>query len=410
MTNRLLTADEFRSSARDGARPTAGVFRLATSDPAAVEGAARTLRFTFSDGSVDRAGDTVNPNGWDLGDFLKNSVALWCHQSDQPPIGRALNVGVTGGKLKGDIEFITADISPFADTIFRMTQAGFLKSVSVGFMPLEWERSKDKSRPYGIDFKRQSLLEISLCPVPMLPSALIDAKAAGIDVAPIREWAEKVLDGGASVMVPRAELERLRLAAKPLAGTARRKSKKAAPKLTTRGLYEVSWLASLLESLGYLEDMVEWEAEQEGDGSAVPAMLADALRRLGAALVAMTTEEVTELLGEELPETDGGSLVTAALRGHLAIAKAGRVLSASNEADIKAAVELLTNVLAQVDASDEAKAATQRLVERHLAGAGLVAIKRERLTSLENIAEANRRRVQREARRRKLALIRFGGV
>jgi hypothetical protein len=86
------------------------------------------------------------------------------------------------------------------------------------------------------------------------------------------------------------------------------------PKLTRKGLYEVGWLASLLESLGCLEDCVEFEAALEDDNSQVPAMLHDALQGLGAALVAMTAEEVAELLASDDEEdgVDGGDVVMRA--------------------------------------------------------------------------------------------------
>jgi hypothetical protein len=54
------------------------------------------------------------------------------------------------------------------------------------------------------------LLEISVCPVPCNPSALTEARSIGIDTAPLIEWAEKVLDTGDTVFLPKTELEGLR--------------------------------------------------------------------------------------------------------------------------------------------------------------------------------------------------------
>ena len=107
----------------------------------------------------------------------------------------------------GNIEFMPADISPFADSIYRMVKAGFVKAVSVGFIPLEYSFVNESDRPFGIDFKKQELLEISVCPVPCNPNALQEAKSAGIDTGPLREWASKLLDDGAQVLVPRHLLE-----------------------------------------------------------------------------------------------------------------------------------------------------------------------------------------------------------
>jgi HK97 family phage prohead protease len=206
MTLKLLSADAFRAAAKDGGRPEGAVFSLRSNDPQPVDGT-RTVRFVFSDDSVDLAGDSISQDGWDLDDFNANPVALFSHASWEPPIGRASNVGVKGNKLIGDIEFASADVYPFADTIFRLVQAKFLKAVSVGFLPIEYEFAKDATRPYGLNFVKQKLLEISTCSVPCNPNALAEARSLGIDTEPLREWASKVLDTGGSVMVPRDLLE-----------------------------------------------------------------------------------------------------------------------------------------------------------------------------------------------------------
>jgi HK97 family phage prohead protease len=498
MTRKLLTVDAFRDAAKGDAKPNGTVIRLATSAPTSVDGAGRTIRFVFSDGTVDRSGDSIDPNGWDLTEFVKNPVALWAHDSDAPPIGRASNIGPVKGKLLGDIEFIPPEISAFADMIFRMVEGGYINAVSVGFMPLEYSFVSEQDRPFGIDFKRQELLEISLCPVPCNPNALIDARAKGIDTAPLREWAEKVLDGGATVMVPRALLEETFRQAKtpravrrkylaradasdwkvgasrdlpiddadawdgpaaakrmldaagfdgdnPDAAKAARgflihdaanpdlrgsyklpfadivggslkavkggigaaasrlpqtdapqavlddarkvldgyEAKMTEDKVAPHGadlaalakdLNDVSWLASLLQSLAVLADWIEWEAQLEDDGSAIPARVAAIVNELGQILIDMTAEEVAELLAEETDETGGdpmGPLMLAAKTpgqklllalGRSALAasatagKAGRRISGANEALLRTAMdhhESATKCIKDVLASNE---------------------------------------------------------
>src|SRR5690348_13219539 len=146
MSDKLIAIEQFRAAARAGEKSPGHVYRLATGDPSNVAGKSRTKRFVFSDGSVDRAGDSIDPNGWELGNFRKNPVALFAHSSWDPPIGRATFVGVQGGRLVGDIEFATKETYPFADTIFRLVDEGFIKAVSVGFDPLEWSFVNDKDR------------------------------------------------------------------------------------------------------------------------------------------------------------------------------------------------------------------------------------------------------------------------
>lgn len=226
MTSRLLSIEDFRAERRSNPRqpPGAGVWRISTKKPVLIGGDnSRVLRFTFSDGSVDRMGDTIDPNGWDIANFLRNPVALWAHDSSDLPVGRAGNVGPEAGALMGDIEFATAEIYPFAETVFQLYRGGFLNAVSVGFLPTEWSWVDEKEGRFGIDFKRQELLEISCVPVPANPNALGNAAAKGIDTAPLLEWAERLLDGEGRTVVPRTELERIRRAARVSVRGARRR-------------------------------------------------------------------------------------------------------------------------------------------------------------------------------------------
>lgn len=211
---KLISVEQFRKDARAKRNPSGAVFRVSSFTPKSLDDGSRTIRFCFSDGNVDRMGDTIDPAGWDLTDFNRNPVSLWAHDSSQPPIGRASNVGVEGQRLMGDIEFAPPETYAFADTIYRLTLGNFLNAVSVGFIPLDYEWSKDDDREWGIDFLKQTLLEISVCPVPANPNALGDARAKGIDTRPLVEWAEKALDEGGKIIITRSELERLRKAAK----------------------------------------------------------------------------------------------------------------------------------------------------------------------------------------------------
>jgi HK97 family phage prohead protease len=172
---------------------------------AAVDG--RTLSFVFSTGEVDRYGDTINPNGWQLDNYNKNGMALFGHDagSVENVIGRGKNVRVQGSKLVGDIEFMDSSINPLADVVYQMIKGGFLNTDSVGFAPIEWKQRSDKSRPGGIDFSKVELLEVSVVPVPALPSSLVQARAAGIDTSNFASWAARQLTKDQPTM-PRASL------------------------------------------------------------------------------------------------------------------------------------------------------------------------------------------------------------
>jgi HK97 family phage prohead protease len=212
---KLISVADFRKELQAKRKPTDGVFRVSAVQPKVLDDATRMVRFCFSDGSVDRMGDTIDPSGWDLADFNANPVALWAHDSYSPPIGRASEVNVEGPRLMGTVEFAPPETYAFADTVYRLVVGKFVNAVSVGFLPLEYSFvDNDPKRGFGIDFKRQELLEISVCPVPANPNALAEARAKGIDTRPVVEWAERCLDGTDKAVLSRAELEQLRRAAK----------------------------------------------------------------------------------------------------------------------------------------------------------------------------------------------------
>jgi HK97 family phage prohead protease len=332
----------------DRPRVAAGsIVRFVAQDAPTIAQNSRVATFVFSDGSIDRYGDTIDARGWMLDKFMANPVALFGHDSSsvENVIGKARNVRIEGTRLIGDIEFIEASVNPNAESVYQMVKGGYLNAVSVGFSPVEWSLSKDKSRPQGVDFKKQELLEISIVPIPANPSALVQARAAGIDV------------------------DRLGLV------------DKASPPAKLKSLWHVSWLADILMNLSVLEDCVEYESALEEDNSPIPQKITDALQNLGQILIDMTVEEVTELLASETGEDTGMEqmsarvqvlrMLTKASRPEVAAAlaylapdrggsiidmisrkliKSGRTLSADNEKTLKAAVGHMTDAMNCVSA------------------------------------------------------------
>lgn len=158
-----------------------------TSRRGPVDAKSRTVTFILTNAVQDRAGDTVAMSGWKLDNYLRNPVILWGHDHDEPAIGRMSRLAVEGDSLVGDVQFADADTNPFADTIFRLVEGGFISAGSVGFIPLKWSyRENDR----GIDWLEQELIEYSICNVPMNPTALARAVAGGIDLAPLAKRAD----------------------------------------------------------------------------------------------------------------------------------------------------------------------------------------------------------------------------
>jgi HK97 family phage prohead protease len=169
----LVDQRTFHKLASSGDAAGAAVERLGSVAARAADDGSRVVTFCFSDGSVDRVGDTIDPYGWDLASFRSNPVCLWAHDSGSPPIGRVLRTYISADRLMGQIQFASGDIYPFADQVYRLVKNGFINSVSVGFAPIAWEWADN--RQGGIDFTQQELLEVSVVPVPANANALVQA-------------------------------------------------------------------------------------------------------------------------------------------------------------------------------------------------------------------------------------------
>jgi HK97 family phage prohead protease len=321
---RLCTIEQFSRLQGDEAANVA--IMLASTGDAVPDDAGRIISYTFSTPAVARDMHTVAADAWQTESFMRNPVFLWAHDDSSLPIGRVVSIKTAADKLVGAVEYASAELNPFADTVYRMVRAKFLNAVSTSWIPIEGRMSKDRERPGGVDFSAVDLLEISQVPVPAHPDALASARRAGIDTSPIYRWAERLLDTGGMTLMSADELNELRRAAK-----APEKSMPKAREIVTRqavhlkaagkpafkrGLYECATLAQILSGLGYCHDTAAWEAEVEGDNSQVPAMIGAALQQLGAALIAMTTEEVAELLAQHDMGTEEGATARAWKAAH----------------------------------------------------------------------------------------------
>jgi hypothetical protein len=131
-----------------------------------------------------------------------------------------------------------------------------------------------------------------------------------------------------------------------------------------KGMYDVSRLADLLCDLGWLAEDAEWEAQLEGDNSPVPAQLRESVKQLGRVLVAMATEEATELadrMGGAEKADQGGELAKAADELQKALASVdaiGKALGCANgEAPVEKAAALVADLAKVTGERDTAQQA-----------------------------------------------------
>jgi len=146
--------------------------------------------WTLSTFDLDRFGERVDPNGWDFAQFVKNPVVEWAHRFDIPAIGKIEGLAIDDKGLHGSVVFNDKEYDQFGWGIGQRVKAGVIRAGSVGFRVLEIEiPSKDDSTDgTTLIFRKQELLEFSICNVPANPWALVKpnalAKAKSNEQAP----------------------------------------------------------------------------------------------------------------------------------------------------------------------------------------------------------------------------------
>lgn len=123
-----------------------------------------------STNSTDRHGEIVDNNGWDLKAYKKNPLILWAHNHDEPAIGMSAKTWVEGEGKKAQlmIKPVLHDVTERARAIKQLVEMGVIKSLSVGFRPLE--------SPDNITFTKNELLEVSVVNVPANADAMMAYK------------------------------------------------------------------------------------------------------------------------------------------------------------------------------------------------------------------------------------------
>ncbi|MDR2784768.1 MAG: HK97 family phage prohead protease, partial [Treponema sp.] len=151
-------------------------FRLTAGDEKA-EG----LPWTLSTFDLDRFGERIDPAGWDYKRYMDNPVIEWAHRYDIPAIGKIEGLAVDEKGLHGVVIFNDKDYDPFGWAIGQRVKAGVIRAGSVGFRVIEIEIPNKETAKDGttLIFRKQELLEFSICNVPANPFALTKAIAEG---------------------------------------------------------------------------------------------------------------------------------------------------------------------------------------------------------------------------------------
>jgi uncharacterized protein len=135
--------------------------------------------WTLSTYDLDRFGERIDPAGWDFKRYMNNPIVEWAHRYDIPAIGKIEGLAVDGEGLHGLVFFNDKSFDAFGWSIGQRVKAGVIRAGSVGFrvMEIEIPSKEDGKDGTSLIFRKQELLEFSICNVPANPFAL--AKSMG---------------------------------------------------------------------------------------------------------------------------------------------------------------------------------------------------------------------------------------
>lgn len=154
---------------------------------------------------IDRDGELIKGDAWDLKAFKKNPVLMLSHDYRQPPIGRVLWCKTDSEGLRFKAQFAETSTG---DEIYQLYKDGIMRAFSVGFVPKEWEdfsedeRKGKKPKPRRI-YDKVELLEISCVSIPSCPAALVAAYDEGkIKTKDLKEVIEEVAGNKIEKVLP----------------------------------------------------------------------------------------------------------------------------------------------------------------------------------------------------------------
>jgi len=144
--------------------------------------------FVVSTPEIDRYGTIIVPAGIDYTAYLNNPVVLLNHDADELPIGRCLGFAMNGDNLEATLQIhrLTDDACEVADLV----KAGYVKAVSVGIIPTEWEEKTIDGEAVTI-YTKSELVEFSIVSIPANREALLK-KSIKKDIKQIFKKLQKV--------------------------------------------------------------------------------------------------------------------------------------------------------------------------------------------------------------------------
>ncbi len=158
------------------------------------------VEYVASDETLDSYNEIIRADGWRFDDFQKNAPFVDSHNymSINSLLGKVIDFGVQGKELVETVQWaVDVGENALAQLGFKMTVAGYLRAVSVGFMPVRTVTPLDRDaagwratcQEMGMDplrtdcrcvYLEQQQKELSTCVIGANPNALARSYAEGI--------------------------------------------------------------------------------------------------------------------------------------------------------------------------------------------------------------------------------------
>lgn len=155
---------------------------------------AEVMDFIASDETVDRYGEVIVQAGWRLDRYRQNPVVVDSHDysSIARILGRSETTEVRDGRLVNRVRFALEN--PLGRLARDLAAGGFIRSQSVGFIPVEWQDGNPERGEPRRRYTVSELVEISLVAVPANPGATIGAalKSGATSLATVRSASDQL--------------------------------------------------------------------------------------------------------------------------------------------------------------------------------------------------------------------------
>lgn len=156
-----------------------GIYRRKWSiDTKAIDHDNHEMDFVVTTDTVDRDEERVLPRSFEKNFkvYKDNPVVLWSHDHRTPAVGKMVKHQFTDAEFSVRDRF-AVDTTELATSLWKLYSEGFMKAVSVGFIPIEWSFDEDKKLPdqRGRTFLENEMLEHSFVNVGSNRGALAKA-------------------------------------------------------------------------------------------------------------------------------------------------------------------------------------------------------------------------------------------